>query len=168
MDMKNEVVTLKASPIKWILVTVVALAGIGAGVFLLSIPHTQLRALVGWGTIAFCGLCGLVGLLNSIPGASYLTLSPVGFTVCTLWRKQTYQWCDLSTLGVTRIKTGLTGKKMIGLSFREDSPHRLKSESLRKINMGIADYEAALHDDYGMGYEALAKLMNQYLEASRD
>jgi hypothetical protein len=48
---------------------------------------------------AFFGVCTLVFCILMLPGAAYLRLEPVGFTVCNLFRKHFTPWPDVSDFG---------------------------------------------------------------------
>ncbi|MFN8005874.1 MAG: hypothetical protein U0V70_02355 [Terriglobia bacterium] len=114
----------------------------------------------GWLCAGFFGLCFLVFMALMHPKASYLELTPEGFTICSLFRAQSFRWAD-----VAKFEVGLTmGKKMVMFNFVESYS---RSPKLRSLSSGLTGFEAGLPDSYGLKYEELAELMNQFRAASK-
>ena len=112
---------------------------------------------LGWLLAVFFGLGLLVFPLQMLPGSTYLRLTKEGFEMSSLYRKRGYRWSDVSGFSVGQVSKG----KMVvfGLSEQFQS-----LQGLRRASKKITGYEAALPDNYGMRYEDLAALMNQYKE----
>jgi hypothetical protein len=165
MSSPEDVQVLRVSGTKAILFMVLSLVFVAIGVCLLV--QVSVNPLVAWVAIVFFGLRAVVFLIQLIPGASYLRLTPEGLTMCAMWRKRFYRWDDIAKFGVTSFQTGLTKKKMVGFNFASSSTHPDRSSALVKMNVVISGYEAGLPDDYRLGYQGLADLLNARLQQAR-
>jgi hypothetical protein len=106
---------------------------------------------------AFFGVCLLVAVIHSLPGAAYLRLEPNGFTFCNLFRKQSVPWTDVARFSVTF----LGAQSTVGWNYR---PGHGPSSRASAVAKAICRCEGALPDTYGMNPYALAELMNELLE----
>lgn len=108
----------------------------------------------GWFVAGFFGL-GVVALpLTILPGASYLRLTPQGFTVCSMYRHHHFKWAEIEPCfpGV------VSKRKMVLFDLAE--PGRFpRGRAVARLLTGA---EAGLSDTYGMTAEDLAALMNRW------
>ena len=146
---------LRPSPAKWLAMVAISVALVWIG---LAIRGTH--PVVAWACIAFFGLCGLVGLLNLVPGASRLVLDEDGFEIVSLLRRSRVRWADVARFGTLRI--GLN--TLVGFDFVDGY---LGSARLRRVNRGLSGFQGALPDTYGMKAPALAAHMDARLAAFR-
>ena len=64
------------------------------------------KGITGWFVALFFGICSIAFVIHLWPGASYLHLSPDGFVVCSLFRRQPLlRWDNVSEFHVAPIKT---------------------------------------------------------------
>ena len=108
-----------------------------------------------WLGIGFFGLGCIVFVLQLLPNASYLRLTPEGFTMCSLFRSHSYSWTETKTFAagyVSQMKTVVFSH----------SPSYTKQISIRKMNKKHFGFESCLPDTYGMSAEELADLMNKW------
>jgi hypothetical protein len=111
--------------------------------------------LIGWFVAVFFGLCTLVLMASLLPNASYLRVSPDGFTMCSLFRAHSFRWSDVCGFSVGRVGVN----RMVVFDFSDEFRG---TPRLRKVAIALAGHEGALPDSYGMPLEALARLMNEY------
>ena len=149
-SMKDQnTLTLRTKPIKMLLYLLGSLLFVVIGVLLLR------DTFVGWLGIGFFGLCSIVFALLLLPNASYLELTPEGFTIRSLFRSHSYSWTEIETFAVgyaSRMKTVVFNL----------SPFYENQHTLRKTNKKLFGFEACLPDTYGMSAEELADLMNTW------
>lgn len=88
-------ILLRPKPTKWLLVALGSLAFVLIGIWMV-----RSRDMFGWLAIVFFGLCLAVSLICLLPKASYLRLTPDGFTMCSLFRAHTIRWEDVRGFGV--------------------------------------------------------------------
>ncbi len=164
--MADPILILRPSRRKWLLVAV------GSAIFVafaLWMPRAadDWRTMIPLVAIPFFSLGILVGILNQLPGASYLQLDSDGFTSCTMWRKRRYLWHDIAAIGATSIQAGLTRQKLVGFSFVAGSPPTAVGGRLHALNENFCGYQASLGDNYGLDHAELAELMHGYLVRSK-
>jgi hypothetical protein len=150
----NKPILLRPKPTKWLLV-----AGGSLAFVLIGIWMVRSGEMFGWLGIVFFGLCLSVSLIGMLPTASYLRLTPEGFTICSLFRAQTIRWDDVAGFGVGRIFTN----KMVMFNYVESYQ---SSPKLRSFNTELTGFEAAIPDSYGLRHEDLADLLNRYRASS--
>jgi hypothetical protein len=114
----------------------------------------------GWFVTIFALVCLAVFIVAMLPGATYLALDDVGFTVCSLHRLRRYRWIDVGEF----VAVQLTYNKMVMFNF---SPTFDRLSTIRKVNASFSGFEAGLPDNYGLPHEKLAALMNAYAAAFR-
>jgi hypothetical protein len=114
----------------------------------------------GWFVTIFALVCLAVFIVAMLPGATYLALDDVGFTVCSLHRVRRYRWIDVGEF----VAVKLTHNKMVMFNF---SPSFAHLSTIRKVNASFSGFEAGLPDNYGLSHEKLAVLMNAYATAFR-
>ena len=145
-------VTYRARPMKKVLVA------LGSGIFvpigILAYPLTSIAALV---SIIVFGLFALVGIVGSLPGSSYLTLTEQGFLVVNLFRKRFVAWSNVQSF----VPVKFQHKGIVGWNH---SPGFSRPQRRLGIRTTFAGLEAVLPETYGMSSEQLASLMN----ATRD
>jgi len=112
---------------------------------------------MGYFCAAFFGICLLVFLVQLLPRAAYLHLEPGGFTFCSLFRKHSVPWTDVTEFAVARIGFN----RLVGWDYRPGCCRYTRTASISKA---ISGCEAALPDNYGMKPQALAELLNRLHE----
>lgn len=155
--MSDDELTLTPSRRTQILLLVVAALFVTIGVMMLS--ERRVSAADTWMTyagIGFFGLCGLVFVVQLIPGSAYLKIRRDGFEFRALWRGGAWRWSDVEEFGVARF----TAHRMVGFRF-SPSYDRRQLARVRRLNEALLGYEAALPDNYGMKHEELAALLNR-------
>ena len=145
--------TYRARPMKKVLLA------LGSGIFVaigrLAYPLTPFAALV---TIIIFSLIALVGIVGSLPGSSYLTLTEQGFLVVSLFRKRFVAWSNVQSFVPVKIQR----KGIVGWNH---SPGFSQPQRRPGIRTTFAGLEAVLPDTYGMSSEQLASLMNTTRDA---
>jgi hypothetical protein len=150
-----ESMVLRPSRLKWLGLNAICLVFVIIGIFMIRSGDAM-----GWFVAGFFGLGLLVGIVCMLPGASYLKLDAQGFTMCSLYRAHAFRWEDVTGFGVGRVVTN----KMVMFNF---SPSYVRSPKMRSLNVGLVGYEAGIPDSYGLKHEALAELLNHYLQAAQ-
>jgi hypothetical protein len=145
-------VTLRPSKAKMALLFIVSLLFVFGGILMMRDGE---RA--GYFVSAFFALCLLVAAIQFLPNASYLLLTPEGFTFCSLFRAHTVKWNDVEWFSVVEIG----GRKMVGWNpIPGVRPHA----RLRAFNLKAFGLEEALPDTYGLRPEVLADILNDLRE----
>jgi hypothetical protein len=159
---------------KWMLILLVSVVFVVGGFFMLRNPGSARDRIGAEICIGFFGLGILVSLAQFVPGSSFLRLTPEGMDVRSMWRTKAYRWSDIERFGVAEFSTIHGGvrqrHRMIGYDFSPSYPEQNQGLALRSFNRRLSGFEAALPDNYGWSYEALAEhlntLRNQYLGLS--
>ena len=146
---------LRPSPAKWLAMVAISAAFVWIG---LRIMGTH--PLVAWACIVFFGLCGAIGLLNLLPGASRLLVDDDGFEMVSLFRRTRVRWADIARFGTMRI--GLN--TLVGFDFVDGYRG---SDRLRRVNRSLSGFQGALPDTYGLKAGELAARMEARLAAWR-
>jgi hypothetical protein len=115
-------------------------------------------SVAGWGLLAIGGILMLIAIVQLLPGAASLTLDEDGFHVTGLYRRTSYRWDEIEGFGVYQANGK---KKMCGFNFLEGSRPKSFLMNMSRSKIG---YEAALGDLYGPDPDALAEMMNAYLD----
>ncbi|WP_374711656.1 hypothetical protein [Symbiobacterium terraclitae] len=147
--------TLRPNPMKWIFVMVLMAAMAAGGLWLWH--EEPLPASVA---VVFGLLGALAAAVQMLPNASYLRLTPEGFTFCSLFRSHTVAWSDVTEFYVLEHRGN--GHKLVGWHY---APHYAHQLTLRIVNDNLIGVEAALPDTYGMDAYALADLMAELQQA---
>ena len=143
---------LRPSRAKTILLLLVALVFVAIGVFALADREWG----VGLSCTIFFGLGAVIAAIQLRPGAAYLRLTEEGFVVCSMFRAGALvPWNRVSNFRVGSLP--LAGKKMV--VYDSSSPTK---RGLRQINRELIGASDGLPDNYGMKYDALAALMNDW------
>jgi len=142
-------VTLKPSPLKWIVMVALALGLVAGGIFLIRVGQSTHQLFWGWVSIVFFGACGLVAACQLIPGSSDMTLDAGGFKVSGLRRRQS-NWPDVANF-TTWTATAITWSVIY-----DDQADR---SVLGKLNRLFGGHNAFLPDTYGLRARDLARLM---------
>ena len=142
-------VTLKPSPLKWIVMVALALGFVAAGIFLIRVGQSTHQLFWGWVSVVFFGACGLVAACQLIPGSSDMTLDASGFKVSGLRRRQS-NWLDVANF------TTWTANALSWLVVYDDRSNR---GVLPRINRLLSGHGTSLPDTYGMRAGDLARLM---------
>lgn len=143
-------VYLRPSILKWSFVTITSLMFVVIALLYFS----QAGPVIEWGTIFFFGLGVIVGIMQLVPGMSYLRLAPDGFVVKSAYRTwKLIRWDSVSGFRVHRARYN----KMVVFDYA-GRPDR----ALAAVNRVIAGAQAGLPDTYGLGAEDLAALLNRW------
>jgi hypothetical protein len=114
-----------------------------------------------WGITCFFGLGVLVLLIQLLPGATYLRLTPEGFEICSLFRISRLAWRDVKEFCVYKQNLNT----FVGFSFVDEYDRaqfgRLISRSVSDV-FGSSIVEGMLPDCYGMKAADLAQLLNDW------
>jgi len=145
----QDTITLRTKPAKTLLYLFISLLFVVIGVLIFN------GTLIDWLGIGFFGLGCIVFVLQLLPNASYLRLTPEGFTICSLFRSHSYSWTEIDNFAFGYVS------KMKTVVFNHSSPYK-KQIALRKTNKKLFGFEACLPDTYGMSAEELADLMNTW------
>lgn len=114
---------------------------------------------IGWFFIVVSPIWAVVCLLQLLPNATYLRLTPEGFTTCVLFRAHSTRWDDVQEFGVTKkSRAGVVGWNYVPGKSMPGSGHTISQASF--------GYEATLSHMHGMNPEELVvileKLRRQY------
>lgn len=139
--------TLRPSRLKSAILFVVCLLFVITGVWMVRNGESM-----GYLCGGFFALCLLVFGLQFHPKASYLHLTPDGFTLCSLFRAHTVRWVHVREFAVIYVGPN----RMVAWNFMPDHP---PTGHARAISKSLSGYEAALPDTYGLKPEELAGLM---------
>jgi len=145
----QDTITLRTKPTKALLYLFVCLLFVVIGVSIFK------GALIDWFGIGFFGLGCIVFVLQLVPNASYLRLTPEGFTMCSLFRSHSYRWTETKTFAARYV----SHMKTVVFNY---SPSYTKQIAMRKMNKKLFGVESCLPDTYGMSAEELADLMNKW------
>lgn len=116
----------------------------------------------GWAGVLFFGLCGILAVIQLIPGASFLRLEASGFTVRSCWREHCYPWSDIEGFGVA---TGTGRRDWVGFNFVPGSG-LAATATMKEFNRTQMGYEAMLPDTYGWATATLADHLDQWRRTS--
>ena len=148
---QNEVV-LRPSRWKLAVQSAAALVFVAAGVVTIA----KGAGLAGVLATLFFALCAAVFLAQLAPGASYLLITPEGFSFCTLFRKSAFmRWDDVGEFRAVRLPP--FGRKIVMFDTGGSS-----MRGLRALNRALAGASAGLPDTYGMKARELAETMNTW------
>ena len=98
---------------------------------------------VAYASAAFFGLCALIGLVNLLPGSSYLEIRSDCFVFCSMFRSRTVKWEHVREFSTYRI--GRTER--VGWKYAAGHGH---FKRLSQINNSLAGVDAGLPDNYGL------------------
>ena len=149
-----EEVTLYPSKAKHVRMHVGLLLFTAGGVWMVSAGEPGGHLVYG-----VSGLFFILGMIQLLPGASYLKLRDDEFEFGRLFRKHCVKWEDVERFGIWTVSNNST----VGWNYKE----RVEVSKFVKMNrrLGIDD---CLGDTYGMKEEELLSLMNKYLLKHRN
>jgi hypothetical protein len=134
-----------------------AVALVAGGASMIA-SHDGLTTVVGWVSVIFFGLSGIVAVAQLFM-SGYLMLTPEGFTVRGLGRQYRTAWSDVAGFSAIRPTSMYPVSKMIVYNF---APGYSRMPGIRRLGRQISGYEAGLPDTYGMKPDDLAALMNEW------
>jgi hypothetical protein len=143
---------------KWTLVLLGSVSFVAIGLMMLRDPNES-RVITGF-FLGFFALCGVVSLVQFVPGSSFLQLTPEGLTVRTMWRTQSHRWSDIEQFGVAEFSSGRHRQKLVGFDFAASYPSEGMARKMRDLNRRLSGFEASLPDNYGWKYAELAEHLN--------
>ena len=147
----RSILRLQPSVRRSLLFALLCLAFAAIGIWMIVSKGTWMA----WATTAFFGVGTLVLGSTLLPGSSYLELRGDAFTVCSLWRAQSFQWRDVGPF-----KVGYLGPKRAVLF--DMAPEYHERTAARKAARMLAGSEGALPDTFGKSADDLARLMNEW------
>jgi hypothetical protein len=111
---------------------------------------------VGWLCLILFGLGSIVFLIQLLPGASYLRLSPDGFTYCSLFRT----WPMIFWRDVSEFRAAYVSR---GAALVVYDSNATSKPTLRKINRALVGATDGISASaYGLKPEELAEVMNAW------
>ena len=120
---------------------------------------------IGFLCAAFFALGIPIGVIQLLPGSTYLTLTTEGLTFCNLFRETKIPWNVIDHFFVVELRTnGTKTYSMVALNFVESYDG---SGLGRDISKSLAQCDGALPDTYGKKPQELADLLNECLEKTR-
>lgn len=165
--MLDEPLILRPSRRIWFLMASIFACCFAGSVLLIIYSPDPLGVVLGWaGTILF-GMFGPITIPHLFPGSNSLTIDSKGFTVCSMWRTQSFLWSDVKTFAVIRHRGGRTSTKFVGIAFDPRSSQLAQSDVLSRLSATQSGCESLLPSDYGVGHEQLADLLNDRLDQFR-
>lgn len=148
----------KMSSVAWVLVICAIFVAIG-------IWMGDSEGWIGYAIAGLFGLGVLVGIVQLLPGSSFLELDDNGMTVCCLFRKHYIPWPTVDGFFVIGVSNhGITVHKLVGMNYNASFD---RSRLARRFATAIGGCEGALPDTYGCTAEELADKLNAYLRAFR-
>jgi hypothetical protein len=153
-------VTLRINRLKMLALFFGSLAFVVVGVLLIVFGKGDPEAVMaGIASDVFFGACALIGAVMLLPGAGSLTLDPVGFEVCSLFRRSRIAWPQANRFAVTALSLPNGGKKQM-LGYDNDGLQGVGADFSRNA----IGRNSALPDAYGLSLEDLARLMTEWRE----
>jgi len=146
----NDVLRLRPSPGKQLMLMLLCAAFVAVGGFLVSRGDA-----FGWVCIALFGAGMLVFLVTLLPGSSYLELRRDGFEMCSLYRKWFVRWSDVQLFFPQRIAS----TRMVCWNYLPGHAGQVRG---RRFSASLTGVEAGLPDTYGRSADELAELMNAW------
>jgi hypothetical protein len=110
---------------------------------------------LGWLLLVTGAIITLVSICLLLPGCSFLELTQEGFTLCRLFRRETFRWNDVTRFGVV-----LVGQRPKVVFQNADPTSKVPPHRVFKNRP--SGFEAALPGTFGLGPEVLAVLMNDW------
>ena len=139
--------------------TALGLVVVSAGFVVAGVWMIRAGIWLGLLPAGFFGLGVLVGLVQLVPGSSYLRIDQAGFTFCSLFRKKSIPWSVVGEFFLVTIRQGGTDiRTMVAWNF---SPLYEGARQGRRLSQAIAGCEGALPDTYGKTPEELVDLLNE-------
>lgn len=146
--MKTEKV-LTPNIYKSILILCLNLAFVVLGVYNIILGNS----LAGWFSILFFGVTFIIAIVQLLPNATYLKLTPKGFEMCSLYRKTFVPWTMVSTFSHKRVFLN----NMVMINFEPSVSKTLQTNSKKRVaNRG------ALPSTYGLSAKKLVLLLNNW------
>jgi hypothetical protein len=110
---------------------------------------------MGWVGLILFGLGALTLVVQLMPGASYLNLTPDGFIICSLFRKwPLIRWAEVSEF---RVVTVPRRRKMVVFDWS-----RARNARLLKVSRALVGAGEGLPDTYGLKPQELSETMNHW------
>ena len=150
----DEVLVLRASRVRWAALFLASAVFAAAGVLVFFVAPGGRGG--GAAVFAFFGLGALVAAVQLLTGSS-LVLTPEGFTVNSLGRRVTRRWQEIEAFVVVSPSAFI---RIVGIRLAIPDEH---VPSIRSSRRGLAGFESALPETYGMKATELAELMNEWL-----
>jgi hypothetical protein len=118
------------------------------------------RPLVACLCIAFFSLGVVVGVVQLLPGSTFLRLDPAGIHTTSLFRHAPpIEWSSVAEFGIVVIRNhGIPINKMVGMNF---VPAMVSAKTARKVSKAISGFDGALPNTYGWKAEELVELLRE-------
>lgn len=159
--MRNETKILKPRKLKSIVLLLASCLFVISGFYIV-----EEDILMGWVGIIFFGLGVIVFIIKLLPGSTYLKLTQEGFEVQNLFKSEFTKWSDVKIFSIGSIPIYIFGdifyiwkRKMVMLDYEKS--HK-KYRRGKEISNAISGHHGALPDTYGLSYEELVELMNEW------
>ncbi len=111
----------------------------------------------GWFVLGFFGLCTLISVMLTLPGASGLTLDRDGFRVSSMYRRAHTRWRDAGGF----ITSGLPPSGYVMVVYDDAT---IRSGKLAAANIKLTGRNSGLPNTYGLEADELAELMVAWRE----
>lgn len=160
----QNILKLKSSPLKWLLVLLVSIAFVLLAVALFKNGNNSPMI---WVSVIFFGLGIPLSIINILPNSNYLLLTPEGFTIRSSFRSRLFKWSDIKCFSVDQLTSPNPFVLWFGIGkvvTFEFSDTYTKQKVARAIAEGLAGHESALEGAYGMKFQDLCNLMNEWRE----
>jgi hypothetical protein len=112
--------------------------------------------MMGWLLVLLFGAGAVILGISMDPRAAYLEITPEGFVICALFRKQMIPWSEVQDFGVINIRS----TKMVVFNLTPESPQR---STMVRVSQSVAGADAGLPTTYGINADHLAAQMNKLL-----
>lgn len=170
-ELLEPLLVLKPKPGKWVGVLLTFAFFLAVGVFILRNDRRDGDEFMAWLCVVFCGLGVLVSMLQLSSKGNRTVVTDVGVHINTPFRASTFKWQDIEEFGVAEWSQWhgpfKQRHRMVGINLREGSEALEKARRISGLNTALVGYHDALPDNYGYKHQALADLLNTYLQKAR-
>lgn len=112
------------------------------------------------------GFGSMVLAVKMLPNSTYLRLTPVGFELCSLFKKTFFRWEEVTNFAVVEVPSGFTRTKLVGFNFTPLYRGGKVSSRIREINTQLSGREASLPDSFGLTHDELVAVLVQWHSAA--
>ena len=147
---------------KWGLLLMGSFIFLGIGLLMIGSSDSSWDRFWGYASTVFFGTGAVVAALQFLPGSSFLHVGPGGITFRSMWRTTSLRWSDIERFGVAEVAIS-HGKRqhIVGFNFSPTYMGRSEGGKIRRLNVRLSGFEAALPDNYGWDYAELAEYLNR-------
>lgn len=167
--MDKALLVLKARTWKWLLCVVLGVLFVVVGWHMIQGGSSSDR-IKGWFVLVVFSFFALIALLPLTVAPSRVVLTAQGLFIQAMFRKTFVPWAHVKGFGVhewTQWHGPFRQRhRQVGMVLHEE--HRPTVGRLGALARGWSGFDGVLPDNYGYKHQALADLLNRYLEASRN